>query len=121
LKLAWEIGDADRRGVGYWSLPVTRSHARDLLRGRYQGPPLRAVRNTRGQLADVIALGWVGIVGVSPRFVEAAAELDGLTFVPLELVDGPEGYAVLGSHVQCPSINYAALVEVERMGAFRQP
>lgn len=90
----------------------------DLLHGRYAGPPLQAVRNIDGGMADVIGLGWVGILGVSTRFVDATAGLTGLKVVPLTLVGGPSGYFVIGSDLLAPPLDYAAMTEVERIGTF---
>lgn len=117
--LRWELDEADDLGVVSLSLPLDGGSVRALLRGKFRGQLPQAVLNERGRLADMIGLGWPGLVAVSPRLSDGLRGLTGVMLRDLP-VDDPAfgGYSVLTVTGDCGRVDYSRSNEVARFDQF---
>lgn len=117
--LRWQLDEADKTGVARLSLPLDGTSVRSLLRGTFPGQLPPAVVNERGRLADMVGLGWPGLVAVSPRFGDGLRGLTGVVLRDLPVVD-PEfaGYKVLTVTGDCGRVDYSRSTELARFDQF---
>jgi hypothetical protein len=117
--LRWELDEADDSGVVSLSLPVDGSSVRALLRGKFRGQLPSAVVNEPGRLADMIGLGWPGVVAVSPRLKDGLLGLTGVVLRDLPVVSPAfVGYSVLTVTGHCGRVDYSRSTELGRLDQF---
>ena len=116
--LEWELTEADEPRVANFSLPISGSQARLLLRGEKQPGELHAAPSEAGRFADLIGLGWATLYAVSPKFSSCVRDLSGVSLIPVQLNHGPVGYALLGAIGRCGRVDYSRSEVIERSGKF---
>ena len=55
---------------------------------------------------------------LSPKFSSSIRDLSGISPIPIQLDDGPTGYALLGAIGRCGRVDYGRSEVIERMGKF---
>jgi len=117
--LRWQLNEAKDREIGSLSLPLDGTRVRALLRGKFHGQLPPAVRNEPGRIADMIGLGWPGLVAVSPRLGDGLRRLTGVVLHDLQVGDRAfVGYKILTVTGACGRVDYRRSTEVGRMGEF---
>jgi len=116
--LLWQLREAHAPGVANFGLPITGTMARSLLRGEPPPTALKASLNESGRFADLVGLGWPGLYAASPRFALAIQHLSGTRLIPVQLDEGPSGYALLGATGRCGVVDYGRSEVIRRLGTF---